>query len=131
MAVRNQKLASPLPDSVSNSTPRNSGAIVRRLFRRTDAARYLSVSEQTLDAFRAMGYLTPVPLPDVRGVGLIRIPLYDIRDLDDFVDRMKGAAQGGISETKTQNSATRPGWPDIRHAHPADGRSDQRRAAAR
>jgi hypothetical protein len=90
-----RKQLTPPPDS--SSTAAASG-IVPRLLRRAGAAHYLGISEPTLDAYRAQGFIKPVPMPDVRGAGqLLRIPLFDRSDLDAFVDRAKA---GGVYDRK-------------------------------
>ena len=64
-----------------------------RLVNRRGAASYYSVSVPYIDALRAQGILRPVPLPDARGGGQLRIPLYDVRDLDALIERCKA---GGV-----------------------------------
>ena len=57
------------------------------------AAFHLSVSTWTIRAYVEQGKLTPVRLPAVRGVKAdCRRLLFDVRDLDAFVDRLKGGA---------------------------------------
>ncbi len=64
-----------------------------RLLDAKAAAAYLSVSHWTIRAYVEQGALTPVRLPAVRRVGEdSRRLLFDVRDLDAFVDRMKGVA---------------------------------------
>jgi hypothetical protein len=69
--------------------------IVPRLFSRALAARYLGISVQLFDAYRAQGLIEPVPMPSARRLGeRLRTPLFDVRDLDQLIDRWKGAAIG-------------------------------------
>ena len=69
-------------------------ALAPRLLRRQAAADYLSISPAFLDALRAQGHVRPVQLPAALGVGTVRCPLYDVRDLDDLIEKFKkeGAA---------------------------------------
>jgi predicted DNA-binding transcriptional regulator AlpA len=58
----------------------------RRLLDRSGVAKYLSISADMVDELRARGVLPkPVPLAG-------RKPLWDIRDLDALVERLKGGA---------------------------------------
>jgi hypothetical protein len=93
MAARKQHLT-PQPHSTSPSSLAGSG-IVPRLLRRSDAAQYLAVSAPTFDSYRAQGYIRQVLMPDTRGAGRLRTPLFDRADFDAFIDRMK--VTGGVS----------------------------------
>jgi hypothetical protein len=81
-----------------NSSARQSAAaapaIAPRLLRRCAAADYLGLSGAYLDQLRAQGLVRPVPLPAARGAGAVRIPLFDIRDLDQLIDKLKA---GGLT----------------------------------
>jgi hypothetical protein len=58
--------------------------------RRAEAAAYLSLSTPQLDLLRALGHLHPVAIPSDRSpTGTIRVPLYDVRDLDALIDKWK------------------------------------------
>ena len=61
----------------------------RRLVNRRLGAHYLCVSPAAFDAWRARGYITATPVPSPHGDGASRVPLFDLRDLDDTVDRWK------------------------------------------
>jgi hypothetical protein len=57
------------------------------------AAAYLSVSHWTMRALVEKGQLTPVRLPSLKHKGEDgRRLLFDARDLDAFVDRVKAGA---------------------------------------
>jgi hypothetical protein len=65
----------------------------RRLLRTRDAAHYLSLSAEAIRLLVDRGQLVPVRLPSTRADGERARPLFfDIRDLDDFVDRLKAEA---------------------------------------
>ena len=65
-----------------------------RLLRRTESAAYLSLSPSAFDILRTRGELRAVPVPALRREHeLLRVPLFDIADLDALVDRWK--ANGG------------------------------------
>lgn len=64
-----------------------------RLLDSKAAGTYLGVSHWTIRAYVEKGELVPVRLPAVRRVGEdARRLLFDVRDLDAFVDRLKGGA---------------------------------------
>ena len=64
-----------------------------RLLDAKAAAAYLGVSHWTVRAYVEKGQLVPVRLPAVRRAGEdCRRLLFDVRDLDAFVDRQKGGA---------------------------------------
>ena len=74
------------------ATTERPSAIAPRLLRRQQAADYLNLSPAALDVLRARGDVTPVPVPSLRREGeALRIPLYDVRDLDDTIERWKVA----------------------------------------
>ena len=75
--------------SKQHSPPPADTSIPPRLLNRRAAAGYLSVSTPTLDAFRAQGLVRPVRLPDVRGGGQLRTPLFDRHDLDSLIEKCK------------------------------------------
>jgi hypothetical protein len=65
-----------------------------RLVRPELAARYLSIGKSAVEELRRRGDLHPVALPAVHREGKsIRCVLYDIRDLDSLVDRLKERAR--------------------------------------
>ena len=70
----------PIPKGVTSPTP--------RLLRRQQAAHYLGVSVAQLDVIRAMGQLSVVPVPSRLG-GSVRLPLFDLRDLDRLIEDWK------------------------------------------
>jgi hypothetical protein len=78
----------------STSQPVRQPEVPPRLLRRRAAAEYLSVSAPYIDALRAQGLLRSVPLPAARGAGDLRIPLFDINDLNALIDKLKTA--GGV-----------------------------------
>jgi hypothetical protein len=90
----------PFPARDSSDTHRhNEGPattpITPRLLNRSAAAAYLGLSLATLDALRSQGEISPVPVPAAHRVGVpLRVPLFDIRDLDAAVDRWK---TGGVA----------------------------------
>ena len=64
-----------------------------RLLDAKAAAAYLGVSHWTIRAYVEKGELVPVRLPAVRRSGEdCRRLLFDVRDLDAFVDRLKAGA---------------------------------------
>ncbi len=68
-------------------------AVVPRLLRRSDAARYLGVSVAQLDVLRALGEIVPVAMPGRTGEP-VRVPLYDRVALDAAVTRWAEAGRG-------------------------------------
>jgi hypothetical protein len=90
---KNRQLASS-PHKFRFAPPAAPTGITSRLLRRVGAAFYLGVSPQTIDSYRLQGFIKPVPMPDVRGAGPLRCPLYDVRDLDAFIEQVK--ANGGV-----------------------------------
>jgi hypothetical protein len=87
--ARSQSPARTQPADLPN---RRNGAstVFRRLLRRREAASYLNLSPSALDLLRARGDLAPVPVPSLRHEGeAMRIPLYDIVDLDGLIERWK------------------------------------------
>lgn len=60
-----------------------------RLLSEIQAAEYLAVSRSQVRAFVRAGVLRPVWLPHQSGVGVINRVLYDIHDLDRFIDGCK------------------------------------------
>jgi hypothetical protein len=75
---------------------RTTSDIVPRLLRRCEAARYLNLSPAALDLLRARGDVVPVRVPALRRNGeALRIPLFDLQDLDALIDKWK--QDGGVS----------------------------------
>ena len=68
-----------------------------RLVDRNQLASYVSESVATIDAWRARGVLPrPVPLPSANREGeLLRRPIWDLRDIDRWIDEQKAGANGG------------------------------------
>lgn len=63
---------------------------MKRLFSIGEAANFMGVCTDTVEAYIDAGYLTPVPLPPARGkANRIRRVLLDLRDLDIMIDRWK------------------------------------------
>ena len=79
-------------EAVNDHSP-TGGVVMVRLLSRSQAALYLGVSTGQLDLLRAMGEITPVPMPGRMGRA-IRTPLYDRLALDAAVERW--AARGGL-----------------------------------
>jgi hypothetical protein len=63
--------------------------IESRLLGETQAGEYLAVSRSQIRAFVRAGLLHPVHLPHQSGAGFINRVLYDIHDLDCFVEKCK------------------------------------------
>lgn len=87
---------------------RDDAIVVRRLYNRIEASAYLSISTAQLDVLRAMGEISPVPMPGRNGEP-IRVPLFDRVDLDATIERWK---TNGRALGKNGNG----------HAQPARGR---------
>ena len=67
-----------------------------RLLRRREAAAYLGLSSAQLDLIRARGDVRAVAIPSDRSpTGTLRVPLFDVRDLDAAIERWKAAAADG------------------------------------
>jgi predicted DNA-binding transcriptional regulator AlpA len=65
--------------------------IVPRLLKRQQSADYLNLSPSQFDLFRTRDdFPRPVPIPSDRNpTGVIRVPLWDQRDLDAWIDKLK------------------------------------------
>ena len=74
-------------------SPAETQFVPARLVRRTAAAHYLGISIPTFDSYRIQGLVRPVPLPAARGLGPIRIPLFDVRDLDALIDKFNNGGR--------------------------------------
>jgi hypothetical protein len=91
-----QQRSKPHKSRPSPKSAAVASAVVPRLLRRTEAARFLGLSPAALDLLRARGDIVPVPVPSLRRVGmLLRVPLYDVEDLHALIDRWK--QDGGVS----------------------------------
>jgi hypothetical protein len=67
--------------------------IVPRLLRRVQAAAYLNISPAQLDLLRGRGHVRSVRVPSDRcPSGAMRVPLFDVVDLDAFIERMKAGS---------------------------------------
>jgi hypothetical protein len=60
-----------------------------RLVGRQTAAAYLGLAVSTFDAIRAKKEIKAVPVPAARGNKQMRVPLFDLNDLDALVDSWK------------------------------------------
>jgi excisionase family DNA binding protein len=62
-----------------------------RLLTDREAARYIGASRSYVRALIASGTLQPVRLPATNGGGPARLLRLDVRDLDRWIDALKGA----------------------------------------
>lgn len=87
IALKHRKTAIPEREE-RNAAPR----VMPRLLRRSDAAQYLGLSIATFDALRLHCEIASVPVPAAHREGeLLRIPLFDVRDLDALIEKWKEA----------------------------------------